>query len=372
MINNFVSTNTSDEISKFIENNKFKKFFLLTGKKSFFLSGANILFKEVLKKKENKVYFKESFYPEINELKKIFFTVKKYKPDLIIAVGEGSVIDYSKIINCIDNVDDIEKKIIQSNCKLKKSKSSLLIIPTTAGSGAEVTSSAVIYVKKKKYSVEGKLIKPKYFFLIPNLILKANKKIKASSGFDAIAQSLESIISKKSNQLSLTYAKKSLQLSLKYYLDFLKKPNKDNSYAMALAANLSGKAINISKTTAPHAVSYPFTSLYGISHGHAVSLTLEKFFYFNFVNSNKSNANFDLNQRFKMIFNLSNVANINDFTSFILNIKKNLKLESNYKNLGVDIDQNLSRIISSISIQRLSNNPIELNKNDLKYILLSK
>ena len=73
-----------------------------------------------------------------------------------------------------------------------------------------------------------------------------------------------------------------------------------------------------------------------------------------------------------MIFNLSNVANINDFTSFILNIKKNLKLESNYKNLGVDIDQNLSRIISSISIQRLSNNPIELNKNDLKYILLSK
>jgi len=76
MINNFVSTNTSDEISKFIENNKFKKFFLLTGKKSFFLSGANILFKEVLKKKENKVYFKESFYPEINELKKYFLQLK--------------------------------------------------------------------------------------------------------------------------------------------------------------------------------------------------------------------------------------------------------------------------------------------------------
>ena len=47
---------------------------------------------------------------------------------------------------------------------------------------------------------------------------------------------------------------------------------------MSIGANLAGKAINISKTTVPHAVSYPFTSLYGISHGHSVSLFFEKFF----------------------------------------------------------------------------------------------
>ena len=46
---------------------------------------------------------------------------------------------------------------------------------------------------------------------------------------------------------------------------------------MSIAAMLSGRAISISKTTAPHALSYPFTSLYNISHGHAVSLTLENF-----------------------------------------------------------------------------------------------
>ena len=59
---------------------------------------------------------------------------------------------------------------------------------------------------------------------------------------------------------------------------------------MCLAANLSGKAISISKTIAPHAVSYPFTSYYGISHGHAVSLTLEKFLKFNFVASPSINS----------------------------------------------------------------------------------
>lgn len=50
---------------------------------------------------------------------------------------------------------------------------------------------------------------------------------------------------------------------------------------MSLAANLAGKAISISKTAAPHAVSYPFTSLFNLSHGHAVSLTLNKFLKFN-------------------------------------------------------------------------------------------
>ena len=216
------------------------------------------------------------------------------------------------------------------------------------------------------------MVKPDFYLLIPSLILKGNKKLKASAGFDAIAQSLESIISRKSNNFSLNYAKKSLKLSLKYYLDFLKNPNKDNTYAMALAANLSGKAIDISKTTAPHAISYPFTSLYGISHGHAVSLTLEKFFYFNYANKESSNVGFNLNNRFKTIFNLSNVKNINEFTDYISRIKKSANLDDNFQNLGINIKGNLSKIISSVNIQRLSNNPIELNQNDLKDILLKK
>ena len=59
---------------------------------------------------------------------------------------------------------------------------------------------------------------------------------------------------------------------------------------MCLAANLSGRAISISKTTAPHAVSYPFTSFFNISHGHAVSLTLNKFLMFNYKNLEKQEA----------------------------------------------------------------------------------
>ena len=65
----------------------------------------------------------------------------------------------------------------------------------------------------------------------------------------------------RSNETSILYAKKSLKLSLSNYLSFLDKPNKENSTNMLLASNLAGKAINISKTTGPHAVSYPFSSI---------------------------------------------------------------------------------------------------------------
>ena len=180
---------------------------------------------------------------------------------------------------------------------------------------------------------------------------------------------MESLISKKSNKESVNFAKKSLKISLKYYLDFLSNPNKTNTSAMCLAANLSGKAISISKTTAPHAVSYPFTSLFNISHGHAVSLTLNKFLRFNYENIKRANCNFELKKRYGMLFELTNSQNIQDLDQYLLNIKKKARLEGNFQKLGIDIKKSYSKIISGVNIQRLSNNPIELKKKDIKMIL---
>ena len=81
------------------------------------------------------------------------------------------------------------------------------------------------YINKIKYSIEGELIKPDYYFLIPELDDKSPKKLKSSSGFDVISQSLESIIAIKSNNESLRYAKMSLMYSLKYFIPFLRKQN---------------------------------------------------------------------------------------------------------------------------------------------------
>ena len=296
--------------------------------------------------------------------------IKKFSPDLIIAVGGGSVLDYAKIANTLTESTNLEDELINSTYKIKKF-TKLLAIPTTAGSGAEVTSNAVIYVDKVKYSVEGEQLRPDNFFLIPELVLAGSNKIKSSAGFDAIAQAIESLISRKSNDKSKAYAKKSLQLSLNYFSNYLDKPNYENTSAMCLAANLSGEAISISKTTAPHAVSYPFTALYNVSHGHAVSLTLNKFLKFNYKNLASAKCDFDLNERFKILFDLTKVSNFEALNQHLTKLKDNAKLENNFEKLGIDINKNYSKIISSVNSKRLANNPVDLNLEDLKKIILS-
>jgi alcohol dehydrogenase class IV len=74
------------------------------------------------------------------------------------------------------------------------------------------------------------------------------------------------LVSKKSNNQSVEFALKSLKISTKSFIPFLSEPNMKNATEMSIASNLAGKAINISKTTVPHAVSYPFTSLYNIKN----------------------------------------------------------------------------------------------------------
>ena len=361
--------NSLDDIEKFISDKSFKKIFVLSGNKSFVTSGAENFFKKIIKDKDIKFFYKQSEVPVLDELIKIIREIRNYKPDLLLAVGGGTVIDYAKIANVVDLRPDLAELIVNYSYPFKEKFTNLVVIPTTAGSGAEITSNAVIYVDKIKHSFESELLIPNNYFLIPEFLISAPNKIKASAGFDAIAQALESLVSKKSNNQSVDYASKSLKISTNSYISFLKNPNMKNATEMSIASNLAGKAISISKTTAPHATSYPFTSLFNISHGHAVSLFFEKFFKFNYDNKDKSETTFDLKKRFDLIFDIFDASNINDFNSKISLIKKEANLEDDMKKLNINIEKSSEIIIKGINLLRLGNNPVKIDEIDIRQII---
>ncbi len=362
--------NSIEDIKKFVKDKAFKRIFVLCGEKSFIVSGAEGLFKKILAGKEIKLFYKKSKLPILDELINIINNIKNFKPDLILAVGGGAVIDYAKIANVVDVRPDLSTLIVNYSYPFKKKFTKLAVIPTTAGSGAEVTSNAVIYVNGIKHSFESEFLIPDNFFLIPEFLISAPNSIKAPAGFDAVAQALESLVSKKSNDISVDFAVKSLKVSTLSFISFLERPDMKNASEMSIAANLAGKAINISKTTVPHAVSYPFTSLFNISHGHAVSLFFEKFFKFNYENLDKSETNFDLRKRYDLIFDLFGVTNIDNFCSKITLMKKKSFLEDNLLKMNINVKNEIDNIVKGVNLLRLGNNPISINeKNIVKLIL---
>ena len=362
--------NSIEDILKFVNDKSFKKIFVLCGQKSFVTSGAENLLKKI-NNSEVKIFYKKSDIPVLEELIEIIKEIKNFKPDLFLAIGGGAVIDYAKIANVVEVRDNLSELIINYSYPFNKKYTRLAVIPTTAGSGAEVTSNAVIYVDGVKHSFESELLIPDHFFLVPEFLISAPNQIKASAGFDAIAQALESMLSVKSNNESVEYASQSLKISVNSFISFLNNPNMKNATEMSISSNLAGKAISISKTTAPHAASYPFTSLFNISHGHAVSLFFEKFFEFNFKNIHNSKTSFDLKKRFDLIFHLFNVPNIVSFSSKISLIKKKAKLEDDLNKLNININKSSEDILKGINLLRLGNNPVKINGEDILKIILN-
>ena len=368
----FIGKNCLDELSVLFEEKKLKKILIITGKNSFEKSGAKIKLEKLLQKKILKIFFKENDYPELNELKKFISVITSFKPDVILSIGGGAVLDLAKIGNCLCLEDNYVNKIKNGSLTVKKKFTKVIAIPTTAGSGAEVTSNAVLYIDKVKYSIEGKNIIPDYAFVDPELVLSLPKSLSASSGFDAMSQAIESLFSKKSNDESVKYAIKSLEYSYSHIENHVNQKTFSTAYNMCNASFFSGKAINISKTTAPHAVSYPFTAYFGIKHGHAVSLTLTDFIEYNFLKKNYSDAKFDLNEFFKLIFEIFKVNDLRELIPKINKILYNINLETNFNKLNISGKNTVEKIVSNINSQRLNNNPVPLTVKSVEEILLKK
>ena len=176
--------------------------------------------------------------------------------------------DVAKCIKLYSNMDDnknyLDQKIVLNDVKL-------LAIPTTAGTGSEATKYAVIYYNNEKKSIEHESIIPNYVLFIPQLLKTLPLYQKKSTVLDALSHSIESIWSINSNEESINYSIEAIKIIKENFKDYLNN-NEDTFMEMLKASNYAGKAINITKTTAGHALCYKLTSLYNISHGHSAML----------------------------------------------------------------------------------------------------
>lgn len=218
--------------------------------------------------------------PDLNFLQKKSRKYSLINIDCIIAIGGGSVIDVAKVLTfSLSNPDIIslkEQVECQNNVNWQK-KINLIAIPTTSGTGSEVTPFATVwdYSNKKKYSLSNDSLYPDIALLDKNLTTSLNFHNTLYPALDTISHSLESIWNINSNPITENYAQKSLSISKKYLPILLKDLNNiDAREQMQLASLYSGIAISHTKTALAHSISYPLTLYHKVPHGLACSFLL--------------------------------------------------------------------------------------------------
>lgn len=343
-----------------------KRIFLVRGKESFFRNGASDYFLDIEEKFAVYHFFDFSVNPKIEDVERGVQEFNKFNSDIIIAIGGGSVIDMAKLINL--DYPQTSKAEFLKNSNLVTSMQKIVAIPTTAGTGSESTEFAVVYIDYVKFSVAGKDILPRVVLLEPELTDCLSPYLTAVTGLDALAQAIESYWSVNSTRESLVLSERAITLLITN-LPLAVRNGTNLGYRKDLlqAANLAGQAINITKTTAPHAISYSFTSYFGIPHGHAVALTLPFFFEYNFELS-KEDCNDPRGATFvkKSLLDLASILGcdgVYDASRYLQKFISDIGVEIKLDNLNISLTDIRSYVLPNINNERLSNNPRALHEN---------
>lgn len=220
--------------------------------------------------------------PDLTALEEASLTLQHKRFDVIIALGGGSVIDTAKVFSmCLNRQCPAAPRSLteslQSNLFLVEPLIPVIAIPTTAGTGAEVTPFATVwdFVAKKKFSLSHPSLYPVHAVLDPSLTATLPYNETLYTGLDAISHALESLWNHNRTTLSEAFAVQSLKLAAQSFPVVLSQPqNLIARSQMQQASLLAGLAISQTRTALAHSISYPLTAHFGVPHGLACSFTL--------------------------------------------------------------------------------------------------
>lgn len=205
-----------------------------------------------------------SSHPTLQDVRKTISRLPRYATFEVIAIGGGSAIDFAKGLI-------LEFAKIESKCQKFQA------VPTTAGSGSECTTFATFWDGATKQSLDDESLLPGNAIYIPELLRSQTAKQFVAATSDAVAHGLDTLWNKNATRESKGHAEAALEL-LRPVVDFL--PNQPATAPPSLlqaaqrGAALAGRAINVSKTSLSHALSYPLTTRLGIPHGLATGVSL--------------------------------------------------------------------------------------------------
>lgn len=308
--------------------------------------------------------------PSYMEVQKLVDQFKQSKADLIVACGGGSVMDAAKLASVLATDEYGVKELLDDPGRAKKCVP-IILIPTTAGTGAEVTPNAIVAVPEKelKVGIVNENMIADHVILDARMIKNLPRNIAAATGVDALAHCIECFTGNKANPFSDLYALEGLDLILNNIEKACDDPEAmEEKNRMQIAAYYGGLAITASGTTAVHALSYPLGGKYHIAHGVSNAILLAPVMRFNEPACREKMA---------MVYDRccrdeqKNCQSVEEKSAWVLRrleeIVKHLDIPTSLKEFGVPKEDLEGLVQAGMEVQRLLvNNPREVTPEDAR------
>jgi alcohol dehydrogenase class IV len=216
--------------------------------------------------------------PSFENVEKAAAAMRRFQPDLIVALGGGSCIDAAKGAWVLYERPDLALDAVSPLTKLDlRKKARLVAIPTTAGTGSDATWVAVLTDRSQNMKLDyfsSRELVPDYSILNPEFLLKLPKQTTAYTGLDAIDQAIEAYVNQWRNDFSDGLALRSIQILFEYLPKAFDNP--DDVYARQKtqnAATMSGLAFSNSQVGLAHATGHALGAIFHMAHGLAVGIS---------------------------------------------------------------------------------------------------
>lgn len=291
--------------------------------------------------------------PQLSGVNASIALIRAHRLTAVVGIGGGSTMDTAKFAAAIAPESDDALPYFRGERPFPADRLPMIAVPTTAGTGSEVTQVSVISCGKEKKTINHPVFMPKLAIVDPALTLTVPPRTTMNTGLDAMAHALEGYWSKNHQPISDALAVQAVRL----VLENLETAYRDGSNLeartnMSLAALLGGLSFALPKTAGSHACSYPLSEDYHLPHGEACAFTLDSFVRIN------------ADDRLEALAIGAGLSGTDELADRIRSFKALGKLRTRLSDLGdVDLDK-LCRDAAKHPL--MQNNPVPMDEAALR------
>ena len=305
------------------------------------------------------VYGHVSANPDVMECETCTKMLRENSCDFVVALGGGSVMDCAKAAATLCLTNELVENYLMTGKQVPQAHLPLIAIPTTAGTGSEITCVSVLSDHRKgiKAPINSNGFYPAVAIVDPELTYSVSPYMTACTGFDVLCHAIEAYWSIHHQPICDALAVHAARLVLAHLLTACQHPKDVTAREkMAEASVTAGLAFTLPKTTSAHACSYPLTNLLGIPHGEACALTIVHFLRFN--------ATHDCDRPQSLAKELG-YDSVDELADAIERLKAATGLRRDLKEYKLN-DERFEALVQGSKHPNLLNNPVTVTEEDLR------